>query len=148
MLATGLKGGTIKIWDIRAQNEVVKALTTFEGSGDVISLDFSSKGTYFAAAWTKSDVCRVFDLRKMDNAPVEVVHQDNHVTSVNFDYMGGNLLTTAGNEIRVTTGKQWNETVLQSAVHEGVVNVAKFAPSGRYIVSGGEERFMKVTGLE
>lgn len=31
--------------------------------------------------------------------------------------------------------------------HEGIVNVAKFSPSGSMIVSGADDRFLKVHSL-
>lgn len=125
MLATGLKGGIIKIWDIRTQ-EVVKELSGYSGKGDVISLAFSNKGINFAAAWKGSNVCRVFDLRKMDAPAYEVVHAEgSQVNSVAFDNMGGSLVSAGGKEVRISTGKKWDEQILSTQAHEAVVNVAK-----------------------
>jgi WD40 repeat protein len=113
--------------------------------GDVINITFSNKGLNFAAAWKNSNICRVFDLRKMDSA-FEIPHS-SHVNSVNFDNFGGYLATASSKELRFYTGKKWDEEIFTSEVHEGDINVVKFAPSGRYVCSGGEDRFMKVTGL-
>jgi WD40 repeat protein len=48
MLVTGLKDGTIKIYDIRSHMEIFK-ITDFKG--EIASLSFSNRGLNFAAAW-------------------------------------------------------------------------------------------------
>ena len=53
---------------------MVKELNAYDGNGDVCSISFSNKGINFAAAWRNSEVCRVFDLRKMDAGAAEVPH--------------------------------------------------------------------------
>jgi WD40 repeat protein len=64
-MATGLKNGVIKIWDIREQTSVT-SIANWSGEGSICSLNFSEKGINFAAAWKGSETARVFDLRKMD----------------------------------------------------------------------------------
>ena len=54
------------------------------------------------------------------------------------------MLTGAGNNINIYGGKTLTDHVHSINAHEGVVNVAKFSASGEMIVSGGEDRFLKV----
>ena len=126
MLATGLKSGIIKVWDIRTQT-VATTVSKYEGGarGDVTKLAFSNKGIYFAASFSKGNTSTVFDLRKIDSVFFDIAH-DSPVTSVSFDHSGTNLLTCAGKGVRVYSGKQWDEVVLNAGeVHDSVVNVAR-----------------------
>ena len=54
------------------------------------------------------------------------------------------MLTGAGNGINIFGGKNMTDPIHSLEAHEGVINVAKFSPSGTLIVSGGEDRFLKV----
>ena len=147
MLATGLKDGTIKMYDVRT-NTAIYTETNFKG--ELGNISFSNKGLYFAASWKGSDVCRVFNLRKLGREVMEVKHSQP-VEHVQFDYFGGYLLTGSGSGINVFASKHWSEPSVYAneKVHDtGVVSVAKFANSGRMIVSAGaEDRFMKVYGI-
>lgn len=144
MLVTGLKNGTIKIYDIRSNQEIFK-MTDYQG--ELSSISFSNKGLNFAAAWKSSDVCRVFNLRKLGKE-VNEVKLSAGVNSVSFDHYGGLLLAGAGSALTIHAAKKWDDAPLffdEKAHNQGVVNVAKFSTSGRHIVSGGaEDRFMKV----
>lgn len=148
MLLTGLKDGTIKIYDIRSHQEIFKIA---DYKGDLSSLAFSNKGLNFAAAWKTSDVCRVFNLRKLGKEVYEIQHSAGPINSVAFDHYGGYLLTGAGNTMNIFASKKWDEPPVYANGHpqdNGVVNVAKFAKSGRMVVSGGnEDRFMKIFAI-
>jgi len=68
---------------------------------------------------------------------------------VQFDHFGNYLLSGSGKGIKITAlvSKIWEDTHAIADLHEGVVNTAKFSPSGRFIVTGGEDRFMKVLSI-
>ncbi len=144
MLVTGLKDGTIKIYDIRSHQEIFK-MTDYQG--ELSSIAFSNKGLNFAAAWKSSDTLRIFNLRKLGKEVNEVKLADK-VHSVSFDHYGGQLLAGAGSGLTIHSLKKWDEAPIYSnskAHAQGIVSVAKFSNSGRMIVSGGaEDRFMKV----
>lgn len=148
MLVTGLKDGTIKIYDIRTHQEIFK-LTDYKG--EIGNIAFSNKGLHFAASWKSHDVCRIFNLRKLGKEVNEIKHAAP-VNCVNFDNYGQYLLTGAGASLNIfAASKHWTEEPLYTneVAHEtGIVNVAKFSSSGKMIVTGGsEDRFMKVFGL-
>jgi WD40 repeat protein len=71
--------------------------------------------------------------------------------SVHFDHYGNYLLAGAGSSLSIFNAKKLGDGPLyinEHAHETGVVNVAKFAPNGRMLVSGGtEDRFMKVFGI-
>lgn len=148
MLITGLKDGTIKIYDIRSHQEIFKIS---DYKGELGNVSFSNKGLNFAASWKSQDVCRIFNLKKLGKEVHEIKHTGGNVNCVNFDFFGNYLLTGAGSSLNIYASKHWNEPAVytnEKAHETGVVSVAKFSPSGKFIVSGGsEDRFMKVYGL-
>ena len=95
-------------------------------------------------------MCRIFNLKKLGKEVSEIKHEAN-VGSVAFDSYGNYLLTGAGSGLNIWASKQWNEPAVfscEKAHDNGVVNVAKFSPSGRFLVSAGaDDRFMKVFSL-
>ena len=82
---------------------------------------------------------------------VNEIKLPGNVHSVHFDNYGSYLLASAGNTLSIYNAKKLGDAPLyinENAHDTGVVNVAKFAPNGRMIVSGGtEDRFMKVFGI-
>lgn len=148
MLIAGLKDGTIKLYDIRTQKEIAK-LDAFKG--ELSQITFSNKGLNFAAAWSTSDVVRVFNLRKLGKEVYELKH-DSNVQSVSFDKYGTSLVTGAGQALNIyQASKHWAEAPIYTnpkAHDNGVVSAAKFSSSGRMLVSAGtEDRFLKVFEL-
>lgn len=147
MLAAGLKDGTIKMYDVRT-NSAIYTETNFKG--ELGNICFSNKGLYFAATWKNSEICKVFNLRKLGREVIEVKHEQP-VEFANFDYYGGYLLTGSGSGLNIFASKHWSEPAVYSndkAHDNGAVSVVKFANSGRMIVSAGaEDRFMKVYGF-
>jgi len=148
MLLTGLKDGTIKLYDVRSQQEIAK-LDGFKG--ELSQITFSNKGLNFAVAWSTSDIARVFNLRKLGKEVYELKHESN-VQSVCFDKYGQTLVTGAGQGLSVyQASKQWTEGPIytNAKAHEnGIVSTARFSGSGRLLVSAGaEDRFLKVFEL-
>lgn len=147
MLLTGLKDGTIKIYDVRTNQEIFK-ITDYKG--DLSQISFSNKGLQFAVSWKSSDVCRVFNMKKLGKEVSEIKLPGN-VHSANFDQYGSYLLTGAGSNLSVFNARKLGDSPIYSndqAHDTGVVSVARFAPNGKIIVSGGtEDRFMKVFGI-
>ena len=108
MLVTGLKDGTIKIYDVRTHQEIFK-MTDYPG--ELSSISFSNKGLNFAAALKSSDICRVFNLRKLGKE-VNEVKLSGGVNSINFDHYGGYLLAGAGSALTIHAAKKWDEPPL------------------------------------
>ena len=81
MMLTGLKDGTIKIYDVRSNQEIFKIS---EYKGELNQIAFSNKGLNFAVAWKNTDVCRVFNMKKLGREVSEVKLPGN-VHSVQFD---------------------------------------------------------------
>ena len=82
---------------------------------------------------------------------VSEIKLPGNVHSVHFDHYGSYLLTGAGSNLSVFNSRKLGDSPLYSidqAHDNGVVNVARFSPNGKMIVSGGtEDRFMKVFGI-
>ena len=108
MLVTGLKNGTIKIYDIRSHQEIFK-MTDYQG--ELSSISFSNKGLNFAAAWKSSDTLRIFNLRKLGKEVNEVKLSDK-VNSVSFDNYGGYFLAGAGSALSIHNLKKWDDAPL------------------------------------
>lgn len=147
MLLTGLKDGTIKIYDVRTNQEIFK-ITDYKG--DLSQISFSNKGLQFAVSWKSSDVCRVFNMKKLGKEVSEMKLPGN-VHSVHFDHYGSYLLTGSGSSLSVFNSRKLGDSPIyyNDMAHDiGFVNIARFAPNGKMIVSGGtEDRFMKVFGI-
>ena len=113
------------------------------------SISFSNKGLLFAVCCKNTEICKVYNLRKLGKEVIDIKHKQGlNVNSVNFDYYGGNLLTSAGHSLNIYAAKLWNDPLfVEPEAHESIVNVAKFSPSGAFIASGSEDRFMKIYGL-
>ena len=69
-MGTGSKSGLVTIWDIREQKPF-KSIDKFKGQ-ELCSISFSNKGVLFGCSWRNSEICRVFDLRKFDQAIEEI----------------------------------------------------------------------------
>eukprot|EP00347_Sterkiella_histriomuscorum_P009835 403339693 len=147
LMACGLKNGIIKIYDFRQLKQIME-LKDFAGYGEVNSLSFSNKGTSFAASWSNMKDSKVINLRKIQEVQSPVNHfADTTTHSVHFDTYGNYLLSGSGNGINIYGGKTMSEPIHSMIAHEGVVNVAKFSANGQMIVTGGEDRFLKVFTL-
>lgn len=57
------------------------------------------------------------------------------------------MLSGAGKSINIYGGKVMSEPAYSFDAHEEIVNVAKFSPSGLLVVSGGEDRFLKIHSI-
>ncbi|CDW72817.1 UNKNOWN [Stylonychia lemnae] len=147
VLAVGLKNGAVKIYDIRTQQSVLE-FADFKGQGEVKSLSFSNKGVQLAAGWSNMKECKVFSLRKTNEvlSPLNTT-ESNSTQAVSFDHYGGYLLTGSGNVVNIYGGKQLREPTHSIVAHEGIINVAKFSPQGSLVVSGAEDRFLKIHSL-
>jgi len=101
-----------------------------------------------AASWASMKDSKVFSLRKTNEVVNVVNHFENTTThSVAFDHYGTNLLCGSGNGLNIHGGKSLSEPIHSVIAHDGIVNIAKFSPSGSLIVSGGEDRFLKIHSL-
>ena len=85
----------------------------------------------------------------MDAGALKEISGSGLVNSIEFDNYGQFLLSGSGKGVKVhaLVSKQWEEAYANEELHEGVVNVARFAPNGRVIVTGSDDRFMKVLTL-
>jgi len=94
-------------------------------------------------------VSRIFDLRKMAAGAQKEIASGGVVNSVQFDQYGHYLLSGSGKGVRITAfaNKQWEDTYVNEGLHDGVVNIARISQSGRVIVTGGEDRFMKLLSI-
>ena len=107
--------------------------------GELSQISFSNKGLQFAVALKSSDICRVFNMKKLGREVNEIKTSGN-VHSVHFDPFGSFLLTGSGSSLSIYNSKKLSDSPLylnEKAHDTGVVNVARFSPSGRMIISGG-----------
>ena len=145
MMIAGLKDGTMKIYDMRSQL-VIAIIADFKGEQEIGNISFSNRGLNFGASWKGSEVCRVFNLKKLGKEVYTLPHSAP-VNQLQFDYYGNTIVTCAGSSLNVYAVKQWDAPVVSIPAHEDVVNVARFSCSGQFLVSGSEDRFLKVFGL-
>ncbi len=93
ILATGTKDNLVRIWDIKAQENVA----SFEGhSAPVEGLSFSENGYHLATAG--GDSVKLWDLRKLTN--FHNIPLSGDVNSVSFDVSGHYLIVSHGNNVR------------------------------------------------
>lgn len=95
------------------------------------------------------ETAKLFNLRRIEEPALDIKHpiSGSKITSVAFDQYGTHLLAGVGNSLGLYNVKNVNEPAYNFEAHEGVVNVAKFSPSGQLIVSGAEDRFLKIHSL-
>jgi len=143
IMALGLKNGLLKLYDIRTQKPF-KTNDLHKDQGEVSHIAFSNKGLLMAATWKTA--AKLLHLKRFDEQGEDVV-AGAQTKCVSFDYFGGYLLAGQGNGLGIFSAKQPSVPVQHLEAHEIVVNVAKFSSSGSLIVSGGEDRFLKLFTL-
>ena len=102
--------------------------------------------------WEESHTAQVFNIRKMGKETYPITSADSLIQGASFDHSGNYLVTGVGSGLQILTGRKWDETVVSIPdAHQDIVNVAKFAPSGTFIVSASDGkndgRFIKVFGI-
>ena len=102
IFGTGTFDHKVHVWNIAQQAKVA----TFEhGEGEVTSLAFSENGYYLATA-TNNAMVKLWDLRKGDFTPFQVLEFEAGYTpqTLSFDYSGA-YLAVGGNDVRVYATK-------------------------------------------
>jgi pre-mRNA-processing factor 19 len=133
ILATGTSDARIRIWDIKAQQNVA----TFDGhDAGVQAIAFSENGYYMASG--DGAAIKLWDLRKLKNfQTVELP-----ATAVQFDGSAQFLAAGHGKEISVLHAKTW-EVVANYKGHTGAVTDVAWSPSADYLASTSMDRSLK-----
>lgn len=134
ILATGTGDARIRIWDIKAQQNVA----TFDGHEQAVqSISFSENGYYMASG--DGVAIKLWDLRKLKNFQTIAVP----ATSVEFDYSAQFLLAGQGDALGVYSTKTWDVVTTFDKAHGGAVTDVAWSPNGDYITSTAMDRTLK-----
>eukprot|EP00002_Diphylleia_rotans_P006532 TRINITY_DN158_c0_g1_i1.p1 TRINITY_DN158_c0_g1~~TRINITY_DN158_c0_g1_i1.p1 ORF type:complete len:509 (+),score=130.33 TRINITY_DN158_c0_g1_i1:48-1574(+) len=140
ILGIGSSDNVIRIWDVKAQNNVAN----FEGhSGLITSVAFSENGYYMASASEDRSV-KIWDLRKLKNVQTITADEGQDFRTVQFDH-SGLYLGIAGSDVRVYHTKSWN-LVHSFTGHSAVATDLDFGPDASFLVSSSMDRSVKFWG--
>jgi pre-mRNA-processing factor 19 len=143
LFATSQLDGTIKLWDITSQQEILKLYD--HGVETVSSISFSENGYYLAACGEEDQTVRVWDIRKNKVVKTLQLEEGNYVSKVKFDN-SGNYLVTAGHKIGVCDLKTM--TLLNSNKFEHHKNICTSAMFGdninSYLISASLDGEIKI----
>jgi len=133
ILATGTTDALIRIWDIKAQQNV----HTFEGhQGKVNSISFSENGYYMATA-AEDNTVKLWDLRKLKN--FATINADG-ASAVDFDFAGQYLACGAGKGISVYNSKTWDVVKTFENAHNAAVTDVKWGTDAKFLASTSMDR--------
>jgi len=141
ILATGTSDSLIKIWDLKAKENVAN----FPGhTGHIGAIAFSENGYYLATAASDATI-KLWDLRKLKNfKTIDLPSDEYQVRDLIFD-SSGSYLAIAGNDVRVYITKQW-DNIKVFADHTQEVTGVRFGHNAQFIASVGLDRTLKLYG--
>jgi len=93
LFGSGQLDGSIKIWDLTSQQEILKLHD--HGMESVSSISFSQNGFYLASCGEEDLTVRIWDIRKNKVVKTLNLEIDQNVNKVSFD-SSGNYLTLSG----------------------------------------------------
>lgn len=138
LLATGMSGGTIRVWDIKSQNNVAN----FEGhTGATTSVAFSENGYYLATA-SKDGSIKMWDLRKLENFKTITGSKSTPFTSVALDH-SGNYLAAGGADVRLYVTRSLDH-ITTLGDHSGTVTGVRFGADASFVASTSLDRSLKI----
>jgi len=137
ILATGVGDARIRIWDIKAQQNVA----TFEGhDAAVVDLSFSENGYYMASG--DGSAIKLWDLRKLKNFQTIKVP----ATCVDFDYSAQFLAAGHGESLSVYNTKSWEVVKEFDKAHGALVTDVSWSKSATFLASTSMDRTLKLFG--
>lgn len=150
IIGAGTESGVVRIWDVRAQQNVgncdASSPDSGGASGGVKSLSFSENG-YLLAAGYSGGVVKLWDLRKLKCSKLYQVPDQHEVNAVAFDYSGVYLGVAAGNSVSAIVVKEWPEVSLNlPAAHSKPVTSIAWGRDAARIVSASLDRTVRVFG--
>ncbi|MEK8018238.1 MAG: NB-ARC domain-containing protein, partial [Candidatus Parabeggiatoa sp.] len=137
-LATGDVNGQIHLWEVDNNEHI---LTIPAHHYWIYSVAFSSSSRRLASASSDQTV-KIWDAE--NGQCIQILQRTATVFSVNFSPSNENILATAG---RNHTVKLWeieeNQCIMQFK-HEGTVFSAAFSPNGNKLVSGSDDKLVRI----
>jgi WD40 repeat protein len=139
-LLSGGKDGTLRLWDVETGRELRK----LEGHDDLVSaVAFSPDGHRALSAGYDHRV-RLWDLDRGEAVPgFEFGGGTRYVNSVALSGDGKWGLVCAGQTVYLIDAKTGKE-LRRFNGHAGSVVAAAFSPDGRYVLSGGDDRTLRL----
>ena len=135
LAATGLKDGTVQIWDANTGN----LLQTLKGNGPLDFLLFDEPGARLMIVSGHS--AQVWDTRIWK--PLGRFEHSGDIFFANFSWDGNLVATTSNNTAAIwdaSTGKQVGATL----AHEGTINYITFSHSGKSVLTASADGTAKV----
>ncbi len=145
-LAAGFQDGTVRLWDVASQTEVV----TLEGHTHwVISVSYSPDGSLLASAGGREDpTVRLWDAATQAEVATLRGH-DREVRSVSFSWPDGATLASGSND---RTVRLWDvsahEEMATLEEHEGPVHSVTFSRDGATLVSAAADGTVLLRDVE
>merc|ERR1711907_43128 len=137
ILATGVGDSRIRIWDIKAQQNVA----TFEGhSAAVVNVSFSENGYYMASG--DGSAVKLWDLRKLKNFQTLQVP----ASCVDFDFSAQFLAAGHAESLSVYNTKTWEVVKEFGKAHSGAVTDVKWSKTAGFLAATSMDRTLKFFG--
>lgn len=142
--ATGTAEGAVRIWDIKASQNIHTLQTNL--GGKVSSLHFSENGYFLAVGSDQSKTVEVYDLRKLSLHGTITVDDGNKggVSAVRFD-PSLQFLAVATDSVHVYANKSWNHlSTMKGTKH--ITDLQWDRRSGEIVVSSSD-RTVRTFGM-
>ncbi len=149
-LATAGADGTVRVWDLHADDPGRDPLVLPGGEGALLTVDFSEDGRWLAAG-SESGVVTIYDLAETNPAAAPVILRGHtgSVQAVAFS-PDGRWLASGGLDL---TARLWplagNDPAAGVRVldHPGLVWTLAFSPDGRWLATGAGDGAARVWDL-
>lgn len=142
MLAAAIWGGYVIIWDLETGKRL-RAISPHNRMG-CYQVKFTPNGVYFVSAGLDKKL-KLIEIDTGEEVRSFIGHaNETLINSINFNASGDKFITSAWDgTIRVwdfLSGLQ----VLKIRAHEGGVYCARFDPTEKYIISGGDDFIIRI----
>ena len=88
---------------------------------------------------------KIWDIRKLDNAPLSAVHEDT-VSAIAFDDYGTYLGVCAGSDVHIYHTRKTITKKATFSDHTSTVTGVRFGTNARFVVSAGLDCTLRVFG--
>jgi WD40 repeat protein len=119
----------------------VKTLRAFDQQ--VSAVAFSGKAIHFCTAG--GNVAKLYSLKKMDKAPIEVHHNlGETIVDISFDKFGAYMLTGSSTKATIWKVGDMSQSIHTIQAHSDKCTGVKIDPTGSYIATVSEDKFLKI----